>query len=151
MKVDEQARFTEFVEATEPRLRRALTASRGRQDGLDATAAALAWAWEHWEQVQAMTNPVGYLYKVGVSQSRQRRAPSLPPPQPRSSNGFEPGLGPALARLSERQRTIVVLVHGCAWTYQEVADALGLTKPTVGTHLRRALTQLRNDLGVEHD
>lgn len=146
---DEQALFTTFVEEAEPRLRRALTALRGRQDGLEATAAALAWAWENWHRVQAMSNPIGYLYKVGVSNSRPPQAPVFLEATPDSPGAFEPELVPALARLSERQRSVVVLVHGCGWTYQEVAEALGLTKPTVGTHLRRAMAQLRSDLGAD--
>lgn len=39
---------------------------------------------------------------------------------------FEPGLGPALARLSGRQRSIVVLIHGLGWTYEEASVALDI-------------------------
>ena len=148
---DERAGFTTFFTDVEPRLRRALTALRGHTDGREATAEALAWAWEHWDEVQAMENPAGYLYRVGVSRTRPRSKPSAQPPVAAAENGFEPGLAPALARLSERQRTVIVLVHGCGWTYQEVADALDVTKASVGTYVRRALTHLRADLGVEID
>jgi len=116
--------FTGFVADAEPRLRRAFTLLRGGDVGADATAEALAWAWEHWAEVQAMGNPVGYLYRVGSSKTRYReeRFPhAVPPPD---APGFEPRLVPALARLTLRQRTAVVLVHGCGWTHQEVADAL---------------------------
>ncbi|WP_426573138.1 RNA polymerase sigma factor [Aquihabitans sp. McL0605] len=98
-----------------------------------------------------MANPAGYLYRVGVSRTRPRAQPTFRPLPPPSPPGFEPGLGPALGRLTDRQRTVVVLVHGCAWSYQEVADALGLTKASVGTHVRRALANLRSDLGVDAD
>lgn len=145
---DERTRFTTFVETVEPRLRRALTALRGPDDGLEATAEALAWAWEHWDRVEAMTNPAGYLYRVGVSRTRRRARPSLPRLDPEPSAAFEPGLSAGLAMLTERQRSVVVLVHGCGWTHQEVADALDLSKATVGTHLRRALAHLRTHLGV---
>jgi DNA-directed RNA polymerase specialized sigma24 family protein len=40
--------FSQFVTEVEPRLRRALVALRGAEAGRDATAEALAWAWEHW-------------------------------------------------------------------------------------------------------
>jgi DNA-directed RNA polymerase specialized sigma24 family protein len=142
--------FTAFVEEAEPRLRRAFVLLRGPDDGLDATAEALCWAWQHWDEVQEMANPVGYLYRVGSSRSRQRRVrfPLVAPVAPNSS--FEPGLVPALARLSDRQRTVVVLVHGCGWTHQEVADALDLSRSSIGTHVERAMSQLRDDLGVNH-
>ncbi len=38
--------FTEFVEAVEPRLKRALVAAFGTDTGLDAAAYALAHGWE---------------------------------------------------------------------------------------------------------
>ena len=149
--VREQAAFTDFVTDAEPRLRRAFTLLRGADVGGDATAEALAWAWEHWSEVQEMGNPVGYLYRVGSSRTRHReeRFPHAPPPP--DAPGFEPGLVPALARLSSRQRTAVVLVHGCGWTHQEVADALGLSRSSIGTHVDRAMAQLRTELGVETD
>lgn len=149
---EEKVRFTGFVREVEPRLRRALCLLRGPIEGRDATAEALAWAWEHWGEVQAMANPAGYLYRVGSSRSRPRRPryPLRSVDEP--AVGFEPGLGPALARLSPRQRTAVVLVHGCGWTYQEVADALDTSKTAVGTHVDRAMKRLRRELGADdHD
>jgi DNA-directed RNA polymerase specialized sigma24 family protein len=145
---DDEA-FAAFVTDAEPRLKRAFTLLRGADVGADATAEALAWAWEHWAEVQAMGNPVGYLYRVGSSKTRFReeRFPhAVPPPD---APGFEPGLVPALARLTVRQRTAVVLVHGCGWTHQEVADALELSRSSVGTHVDRAMAQLRIELGVD--
>lgn len=147
----EQAAFRSFVDDVEPRLRRAFTLLRGVDDGMDATAEALAWAWQHWAEVQEMTNPAGYLYRVGSSRTRRRPARFAPPPVPAVASGFEPGLVPALARLSARQRTAVVLIHGCGWTHQEVADALDVSRSSVGTHVDRAMARLRQDLGVETD
>lgn len=149
VEVDRRA-FTAFVEEVEPRLRRALVALRGREAGRDATAEALAWAWSHWAEVRTMANPAGYLYRVGSSRSRPRRVrPLLPAATPVDLPGVEPGLGPALARLSHRQRAAVVLVHGCGWTHQEVADALGLSRSAVGTHVERAMRRLRDELGAD--
>ena len=148
--VDQRAAFTRFVEEVEPRLRRALVAVRGPEDGRDATAEALTWAWEHWSRVSEMANPVGYLYRVGQSRTRRRRRAFLVASEPYAP-AFEPGLGPALARLSEQQRTAVVLVHGCGWSYQEVADALDVSKSSVGTHVARGLARLRADLEVDRD
>lgn len=144
------AAFTSFVAEVEPRLRRAFTALRGVDAGRDATAEALAWAWANWAKVRDMGNPAGYLYRVGRSRSRPRkeRFPALAVAD--DPYGFEPGLRPALAQLSTRQRTAVVLVHGCGWTHQEVADALGVSRSSVATHVERAMTHLRTQMGVEH-
>jgi DNA-directed RNA polymerase specialized sigma24 family protein len=144
----DQVAFTAFVAEVEPRLRRALVALRGPEAGRDATAEALAWAWAHWSEVTAMANPAGYLYRVGSSRSRPRRARYLAPVASSSEIGFEPGLEPALARLTDKQRAAVVLVHGCGWTHQEVADALGISRSSVGTHIDRAMARLREELGA---
>ena len=69
--------FTEFVGTVEPRLRIALVARYGPERGREATAEALAFAWEHWERVGQMDNPIGYLFRVGQSKSRSRRRPPL--------------------------------------------------------------------------
>ena len=61
--------FDRFVATAEQRLRRALVASYGPVIGRDATVDALSWAWEHWDRLQGMDNPVGYLYRVGQTAS----------------------------------------------------------------------------------
>lgn len=48
--------FTEFVREAEPRLRRALVVAWGGDRGREATAQALAWAWEHWDRLSGMEN-----------------------------------------------------------------------------------------------
>ena len=58
-------------------------------------------------------------------------------------------LGEALAALPLRQRQVVMLIHGYGWTQSEVAEVLGVSKPTVQTHLTRAVDALRSKLGVE--
>lgn len=149
-RTEEISAFEAFVVEVEPRLRRAFTLLRGVEAGRDATAEALAWAWENWERLQRMGNPAGYLYRVGSSRTRVRRS-RLPLATPTEQHRFEPGLVPALERLPGRQRTVVVLVHGCGWTHQEVADALGISRPSVGTHVSRAMTRLRREMGVTAD
>jgi RNA polymerase sigma-70 factor (ECF subfamily) len=141
--------FDRFVNRVEPRLRAALVALRGPEDGRDAVAEALMYAWEHWAEVELMQNPAGFLYRVGQSKSRRRRRALVPVRT--GSDGtsrFEPGLDPALAKLSEAQRTAVVLVHGFEWTYQEVADALAVSRSSVGTHVSRGMARLRDELEV---
>ena len=144
-----RSEFEGFVLQVEPRLRIALTAVFGPEGGRDATAAALAYAWENWGRLTAMENPAGYLYRVGRSSRRRRKEPHwLPVPAHRQPE-IEPGLPHALARLSEKQRLAVVLVHAYEWTRREVAEYTGLSVSTIDNHLARGLRKLRAGLGVE--
>jgi DNA-directed RNA polymerase specialized sigma24 family protein len=43
----------------------------------------------------------------------------------------EPGLPGALADLSQRQRIVVVLVHGLGYTLHEVTELTGMRRTTV--------------------
>ena len=143
--------FTEFFAEAEPRLCHALAAALGAERGREAAAEAMAWGWEHWEELREMGNPAGYLYKVGRSRSRRfyRPPPVLPIVRPDHIPAVEPGLPAALARLSERQRVVVVLVHSLGWSQTETAELLGVSLGTVHTHLERGLKRLRSELGVE--
>ena len=144
--------FTEFVRTHEPNLRIALMATYGPERGREATAEAFAYAWEHWENVRDMDEPVGYLYRVGQSKSRPRLTPRPDPmPHGQTEPWVEPALPAALGRLSRNQRIAVVLVHGYGWQQQQAADVMSVSEATVRTHLRRGLTHLRSTLGVGSD
>jgi DNA-directed RNA polymerase specialized sigma24 family protein len=140
--------FEAFVRDVEPRLRRALVAAYGFEDGRDATAEALAYAWEHWDRLTRMANAAGYLFRV--AQSRRPRAlrhvafDTSGRPEPL----FEPGLPAALAALTLPQRVAVVLVHGYGYTLREVGELIGVRPTTVQNHLQRGLKRLRERLGV---
>jgi DNA-directed RNA polymerase specialized sigma24 family protein len=147
------AGFEAFVLATEPPLRRALVAAFGYEDGREAAADALAYAWEHWARVRQMPNAAGYLFRVARSSAARGRRWRRPPPllalPPGSEHSFEPGLPAALASLPERQRVAVVLVHGFGYTLREVADMTGVKTTTVQNHVERGLRRLRDRLAVE--
>src|ERR1700674_3672681 len=114
--------FETFVAEIEPRLRRAFVAAYGSERGREATAEALAYAWERWASVRGMRNAAGYLYRVGQSRTRPRRRAAMELPAPVGEPWVEPALPGALFALSEGQRTAVVLVHGFGWTVREVAE-----------------------------
>ncbi len=99
----DEVEFRAFMISTEPRLHRALAASLGWDQGREATADAMAYAWEHWTRVQAMTNPAGYLYRVGRSSVRRRKVPVLFERPDGSEWQYEPALLRLLADLPERQ------------------------------------------------
>ncbi len=143
--------FEVFVKETEPRLRDALSASLGSDLGREATAEALAYAWENWDRVSAMDNPSGYLYVLGrdrVRKIRWRRTVILLPVEEARTPWFEPGLADALGRLPERQRVVVMLVYCFEWTLSETAEILGVRKSTVQSYAERGLSKLRSSLGV---
>lgn len=145
--------YEEFVRRDGARLRAGLVAAYGPEIGADACGEALAYGFEHWDRVGTMGNPAGYLYRVGQSEARRhvrprgylpaRPAPGLP--------DFEPGLAPALERLTEPQRVGVVLVHALGWTLREAAELLDVDVSTLRTHVARAMVKLRTALEVQID
>lgn len=150
-------RFRAFCASVEPRLRRALVAAYGPDLGSEATADALAWAWEHFERVDAMDNAVGYLWRVGQSSVRgatrhrpwmTSRAPIATVPD---EAAFEPALIGALAALPPRQRAAVLLVHGYGYSLSEAAEQLGCRIRTLRHHLDRGLGKVRQSLGADDD
>ncbi len=146
--------FDDFVRVAEERLTFAFAASYGPELGVEATAEALAYAWEHWERVKAMANPLGYLYRVGQSKVRRhrwQRPPVAPVPHDSDEPRFEPGLLSGLEALSRNQRVAVVLVGGFQWTQREVSDLLGISRSSVQKHYERGMRRLRESLEVTSD
>ena len=141
--------FTGFARDVAPRIRQALIATCGVESAKDATAEALLYGWEHWERVAQMENPAGYLYRVARSRVARahRRKVGFPAVAKDRLPWVEPGLPEALARLTDRQRTVVWLIHGLGWRPAEVAELLGLSAPSVQTHARRGMAKLRSALG----
>ena len=141
--------FTQFVRDVEPKLRHSLIPVIGVDAATEATAAALAYGWEHWERLAEMDNPAGYLYRVARTKARQEavRRPNLPSVSVAHLPLVEPGLPNALERLSDKQRTVVWLVHGLEWRLTEVAELLGVSEDTVRTHLARGMKKLQKTIG----
>ncbi len=137
------------------RLRQVLVARYGWDQGLEAWHDAVAYGWEHRERLAAMANPVGYLYRVAQSsvrrQHRWQRPVAFPAVDPSVLPHVEPGLPEAVAKLSPKQRTAVLLVVAYGWSQVEVADVLGIDVSTLRNHLRRGMQRLRTHLGVDDD
>jgi len=148
-----QPSFEAFFGDVEPRLRHALVARYGPSTGRAVTVDALSYAWEHWDRLSSMDNPVGYLYRVGQSASRRYGGADATGAD-QMIDGIHideytaTELAPALAALSDKQRVTVVLVHGLGWTHSETADLLAVSTSTVQTHIERALAALRRTLEV---
>ena len=145
-------RFTAFVTEAEPRLRRALVAHYGMEDGREATLDALVYCWRNWQRVSVMANPVGYLYRVGTSSIRTPRpTPAVQATVVDHEPWVEPELEAALDTLTEQQRVIAVLRHSFEWTYEEIAGLLDVSVRAVRTQLDRAMLKLRETLEVTVD
>ena len=147
--------FVAFVARERPRLEAVLLAHYGTELGREAAADALAHAWEHWDRVATMENPVGYLYRVAQSSTRRhlrgRRKVVLPTVPTELAATIDPRLPDALARLSRQQRVAVVLVHALGWTYEEAATAMEISVSTLRNHLARGTDRLRDLLGADDD
>ena len=150
--------FVVFAGTVSAPLLHALVAVFGPDVGRDAALDALAWGWEHWDRLERMRNPAGYLYRVGTTAGRRtiRHARRV---ELRASVGTEIGredpfadreLAQALARLSPRQRAAVVMVVGHAVPLREAARLLGCSVSSLRNHVERALRHLRQDLEDDH-
>ncbi|MBW3649442.1 MAG: sigma-70 family RNA polymerase sigma factor [Actinobacteria bacterium] len=147
--------FTQLLEEVEPRLRRALVSAYGPDRGREATADALAWAWEHGDRLSDIDNVAGYLFRVGQSAagraSRWRRFEVCADLPDRGGHGDLPTgwdgeLVAALAKLSPHQRVAIVLVHGYGYSLGDAASVLGCGVSSVRNHLDRALRRVRREL-----
>jgi DNA-directed RNA polymerase specialized sigma24 family protein len=145
--VTDQRSFETLYNSVEPLLRQSLVARYGSERGREATAEALAWAWEHREKVQQINSPVAYLFRVGQSRTRPRKLRLHTTTPAWDDPWVEPGLAKAIAALSENQRTTVFLLYGFDWRLRDVATLLGVSVPTVQTHASRGLAKLREHLG----
>ncbi len=131
----------------------ALVSAYGTEVGAEAAAEAVSYAWEHRDRLAGMANPLGYLFRVGQSATRRhvrwRRTFPLPAVPVQLEEFIDPGLVSALGRLSDRQRTAVVLVHVNDWTLDDAAEAMGVDLSTLRTHVARGLARLKQLLGEE--
>ena len=144
--------FETFVSEVEPRLSRALVARFGSDQGREACVDALVYGWKHWDRVQRMANPEGYLYRVAwTSVKPPPPRPVLADPEVWSDPWIEPGLGKGLSLLSDAQRTAVVLHHSFEWTYEEIGRLVDVSVSTVRNHIDRGMRKLRQQMKVAVD
>ena len=142
-----------FAEAETP-LRRALVATYGPTIGRGAAVDALSWAWEHWDRLRHLDNPIGYLYRVGQTAATRSMRPLRVVPSEENGHPVDAGertdLEHGLAGLSDQQRAVVVMVHGYGISQRETADILGISVSTAREHLARGMDRLRQHTEV-HD
>lgn len=144
------------VGPVERQVRRALVARYGVDVGVETAADAVAWAWEHLDELDAMKNPAGYLFRVGQTAARRMRRLSrreLVFPTEPAHNDLVPldaDLFDALRKVSANQRVALVLVHGYGFSYSEAAEVLDTSVAAVTNHIHRGLRRVRRILGADH-
>jgi len=142
--------FDSLIDEIRSRLLPALVAKWGIEVGSDLCSDVEEYAWEHRAKVTRMENPLGYLYRVAQSKSRSHvrwmnrttfpsRFPDIIHEDPALHDTLQ-----MLAVLNPDQRVCVMLVHAFGWTYAEVAELLGVTRPVVNHHVHRGLAVLRS-------
>jgi RNA polymerase sigma-70 factor (ECF subfamily) len=154
--VELESVFEDFYRAERTTILRAVVYALEDADlGAEATDEAWARAYERWDDVGAMANPAGWVFRVAVNHGRNRHRRRLlerrkPPPPDRDRPDVEaiadPALSRALARLPLDQRTVIVLRFHLDWPIDAIAESLGCAPGTVKSRLHRGLQRLESML-----
>lgn len=158
----QEAAYVAFVEAVRPRLLRhawLLTGDASRAE--DIVQEALIKVYLHWTRI-AQGAETSYARRAvttthidGYRKTARETLSAVTPERGRPDAEPEDTayLMRVLDRLSERERTIVVLRHYVGETEAQVADTLGISVGTVKSTASRALTRLRtfaHEEGASH-
>ena len=151
MITDDEAGFTAFVAARQGALSRTAYLLTGDHHlAQDLVQAALLQAARHWKRIH--TSPEAYvrraMYHQNISWWRRRRIAESPllghdGAADAADTDLRLSLDQALARLTAKQRTVLVLRFYEDLTEVETARALSLSPSTVKSTTRQALARLR--------
>ncbi len=147
-------RFEDFYLAQWDSIYRPLAATIGDPHlARDATAEAMARAFQRWSKVRLYRNPSGWVYRVGLnwarSRFRKRRREVLgdPPPHAATDGGIpDHDFDRALRSLPLDHRAVIVLRYYMDWSQEDVAAALGVPVGTVKSRIHRALRKLEQEI-----
>jgi RNA polymerase sigma factor (sigma-70 family) len=142
-----------YAKHAEP-LTRFATGLVGPSDAADVVADAVlrCLASDRWLEVR---DPRPYLYRAVLNQARQSHRGALrraarearaAPPTPVEPADVRPEVLEAVARLSLRQRAVIVLTYWEDLAPAQVAIRLRITEGSVRRHLARARARLREEL-----
>jgi len=149
------ARFDRLYRTERERLWRALFAFAGNADvASDAVAEAFAQCIRRGDRVR---DPRAWVWKAAFSIARgelqeRSRWTTLPDPEPTAppDSSLDRVLT-ALARLSAKQRAVILLRHYAGYGSREVAYLLGMAPATVRVHLARGRRNLERALEDNDD
>jgi RNA polymerase sigma factor (sigma-70 family) len=129
---------------------------RHEEDARDVVQTAFEKMWRNREEVDAQRSK-SYLFTVAYHQMidhiRKVKRVQLKEEfkeeskvQDRPANNLKKILEEALARLSETQRSLVLLKDYEGYSYEEIGRITGLSESQVKVYLHRARVQLKNYL-----
>ncbi len=115
--------------------------------------------WERWEQIGAMDDPVGYLYRTAMNLFRKRyrravlairRSIGLAPSQDDFADADERDtVRRVLSTLPPRQRAALVLTEMLGFSPNEAGRALGVQASTVRSLSHQGRESFRRAMEVE--
>lgn len=149
--------FEQFCRDRYPVVARALALALNSVElGGEAADEAFAVAWERWGTISRMSNPSGWVYRVGLNWGRSflrrvRREVSWSDVERRDrvleAPTSDPALVRALSKLSAKHRSVLVAKYYLDWSEAEIAAALDIATGTVKSRLSRAIEQLSKNYG----
>jgi RNA polymerase sigma-70 factor (ECF subfamily) len=152
--------FETFYDAESRTLFRRLwlvTGNRGEAEELMQDA--FLRVWERWEQVGAMDDPVGYLYRTAMNLFRKRYRRAVV--AIRRSIGLAPSrddfadaddretVRRVLSTLPPRQRAALVLTEMLGFSPEDAGRALGVQASTVRSLSHQGRESFRRAMGVD--
>jgi RNA polymerase sigma factor (sigma-70 family) len=162
--VSDDEELERFCAAAYPPLVAALTHHVGdRWVAEELAQEALIRACDHWTRVHQLASPLGWTFRVGANlgssyfrrraaerrAGRRHGAGQVVHHDPDGADRL--AVRDALARLTGRQREVVILRFYLGLTTEEVATATGATAGAVRALTHRAVRLLREELGVTAD
>ena len=158
----QEAEFTAFYQQQAPRIVRTVAVVvRDAALAEDAVAEAFARAWARWGQVRTHASPTAWVTRVALNVCTDRfrrrrierrkahavaRTDHVHDPEPRASYVWE-----AVARLPERERTLIALRYVADLPQAAIADVMGIPPGSVASGLNRGRQRLGIDLRPDLD
>lgn len=148
--------FTAFYDSAHAEIAGALSLALASAElGRDATDEAFTRAFQRWDEVGAMQNPSGWIYRVGLNWARSRLRRRRLHERHRAlfsqdasywQTPADIDLWRAVARLPQDHRDVVVLRIVLDWSVEETAEVLAIAQGTVKSRLARAMKRLHDSL-----
>jgi RNA polymerase sigma-70 factor, ECF subfamily len=146
--------FEEFYETERERLFRALLlVTHDWPEAEDLMQEAFVRAWERWDRVGTLDDPVGYLFKTAMNLHRSaiRRAVAAAKRSLRAPGEHDPfervidrdEAVRSLAALTPRQRAAIVVTELLGYSSEEAGTILGIRPGTVRTLISQARAALQ--------
>ena len=138
----------------------ALSILRDAAEAEDAVQETMVRAWKSWDDLRDAGRRSAWLSRICVNHCLRRRQRGLrgwlllgdDAPEPVAKDdpvldARDPDLDRACRRLTAHQRAVVTLHYHHGYSLDECAGVMGCRPGTVRSHLNRALTTLRQELG----